>query len=195
MHLGDEQGKLVKWMKRQICYLNRVVLILLWKWGSGMELTKRRPGTVTWLYILHIFLGVGALGGGGALAIDPSGDLMKMPTSMLERSPFSDFLIPGILLLIVFGLLPLLVVYGLIKRPQWHLVERLNPFKKLYSFWALSLYIGFGQIIWITVQTYMLNSVATIHLIYMSLGLLIQAVTLLPSVQCYFSLDGGSERR
>lgn len=160
-----------------------------------MELTKGRPGTVTWLYILLIFLGVGALGGGGALVIDPSGDLMKMPTSMLERSPFSDFLFPGILLFIVFGLLPLFVVYGLIKRPQWHLVERLNPFKKLYSFWALSLYIGFGQIIWITVQTYMLNSVAIIHLIYMSLGLLIQAVTILPSVQSYFSLDGGTERR
>lgn len=129
------------------------------------------------------------------MVIDPSGDLIHIPTSMLERSPFSDFLIPGILLLIVFGILPLIVVYGLIKRPQWHLVELLNPFKKLHSFWALSLYIGFGQIIWITVQTYMLNSVATIHLIYMSLGLLIQAVTLLPSVQSYFSLDGGTERR
>jgi uncharacterized protein YybS (DUF2232 family) len=160
-----------------------------------MELKKERPGTVTWLYILHIFLGVGAFAGGGAMVIDPSGDLIHMPTSMLERSPFSDFLFPGILLFIVFGIMPLLVVYGLIKRPEWHLVELLNPFKKLCSFWALSLYIGFGQIIWITVQTYMLNSVVTIHLIYMSLGLLIQAVTLLPSVQSYFSLDGGTERR
>lgn len=182
-------------MEGQIRYVNKVVLILTWKWGSEMESTKGRPFAVTLLYILHIFLGVGALGGGGALVIDPSGDLMKMPTSMLERSPFSDFLFPGILLFIVFGIPPLLVVYGLVKRPQWHLVDTLNPFKKIYSFWALSLYIGFGQIIWIMVQTYMLNSVAIIHLIYMSLGLLIQAVTLLPSVQCYFSLDGGTERR
>ncbi|MNO63841.1 hypothetical protein D3C76_545580 [compost metagenome] len=160
-----------------------------------MELIKTRPVAVTWLYILLIFLGVGALAGGGAMVIDPSGDLIHIPTSMMKRSPFSDFLIPGSLLFIVFGVLPLLVVYGLIKRPQWGLVKRLNPFKKLYSFWAWSLYIGFGQIIWITVQTYMLNSVAIVHLIYISLGLLIQAVTLLPSVQSYFSLDGGSERR
>jgi uncharacterized membrane protein YqjE len=118
-----------------------------------------------------------------------------MPTSMLERSPFSDFLIPGILLFIVFGILPLFVFYGLIKRPELRWVNTLNPFKKLYSFWALSLYIGFGLIIWIMVQTYMLNSVAIIHLIYMSLGLLIQVFTLLPSVQSYFLLDGGTERR
>ncbi|WP_254848739.1 hypothetical protein [Paenibacillus odorifer] len=129
------------------------------------------------------------------MVIDPSGDLIHIPTSMLERSPFSDFLIPGILLFIVFGILPMLVLYGLIKRPEWHWVNTLNPFKKLYSFWALSLYIGFGLIIWIMVQTYMLDSVVIIHLVYMSLGLLIQAVTLLPSVQSYFLLDDGTERR
>jgi hypothetical protein len=160
-----------------------------------MKPTKGRPFAVTLLYILLIFLGIGAIGGGSVLVIDPSGDLIKMPTSMLERSPFSDFLFPGILLLIVFGVLPLLVVYGLLKRPKWIWVNTLNPFKEIYSFWALALYIGFGQIIWIMVQTYMLNSVAVVHLVYMSLGILIQVVTLLPSVQRYFLLDGGSERR
>lgn len=160
-----------------------------------MVQTKGRPFAVTLLYILLIFLGVGAVGGGGVLIVDPSGDLLKMPTSLLVRSPFSDFLIPGILLLVIFGLFPLLVFYGLITRPQWAWADALNPFKAIYSFWALSLYVGFGQIIWITVQTYMLNSVAIVHLVYMSLGLLIQAVTLLPSVQRYFLLDGGAERR
>lgn len=157
--------------------------------------TKERPFAVTLLYILLIFLGVGAIVGGGMLIVDPSGDLMKMPTSLLVRSPFSDFLIPGILLLVIFGLFPLLVFYALIKRPQWAWADTLNPFKAIYSFWALSLYVGFGQIIWIMVQTYMLNSVGIVHLIYMSLGLLIQAVTLLPSVQRYFLLDEGAERR
>lgn len=163
--------------------------------NAEMVQTKSRPFAVTLLYILLIFLGVGATGGGGVLVVDPSGELMKMPTSMLVRSPFSDFLIPGILLLIIFGLLPLLVLYGLIQRPQWAWADALNPFKVIYSFWALSLYIGFGQIIWIMVQTYMLNSVGIIHLIYMSLGLLIQAVTLLPSVQRYYLLDEDVKRR
>lgn len=160
-----------------------------------MMQAKGRPFAVYLLYFLQLFLGLGAIFGGGALVIDPSGDLIRIPVSLLERSPFSDFLVPGILLLVVFGIIPLIVFYGLLKRPQWSWANILNPFKELHSFWALSLYIGFGQIIWIMVQTYMLNSVSAIHLIYMSLGLLIQVVTLLPSVQRYFLLDGNRERR
>jgi hypothetical protein len=154
-----------------------------------------RPFTVVILYILLAFLGLGALGGGIALVIDPSGEMMGMPVSMLEKGPFSDFLIPGIVLLTVFGIVPLLVLYGLIKRPEWGLADKLNPFKELISFWALSLYIGFGQIIWIMVETYILNAVALVHVFYMCLGLSIQVVTLLPSVQRYFLLDGARERR
>ncbi|WP_239713511.1 hypothetical protein [Paenibacillus sp. 19GGS1-52] len=156
---------------------------------------QERPFTVTFLYILQAFLGVGALGGGLALLADPSGEMMGMPSSVLERTIFPDFLIPGILLLVVFGLLPLLILYSLIKRPQWKWADRLNPFTELHSSWALSLYIGFGQIIWIMVQTYMMNAVSLVHVFYTCLGLLIQAITLLPSVQKFFVLDGRGERR
>ncbi|WP_229522112.1 hypothetical protein [Paenibacillus monticola] len=155
---------------------------------------QERPFTVTFLYILQAFLSVGAIGGGLALLVDPSGDMMGIPSSVLESTIFPDFLIPGILLLVVFGLLPLLILYSLIKRPQWKWADRLNPFKELHSSWALSLYIGFGQIIWIMVQTYMMNAVSIVHVFYTCLGLLIQAITLLPSVQKFFVLDGRGER-
>ncbi|MHA6532329.1 hypothetical protein [Paenibacillus sp. BAC0078] len=160
-----------------------------------MEKHKKRPGAVICLYILQAFLGLGAIGGGLTLLADPSGEMIGMPASILERSPFVNFAIPGLLLLVIFGLLPLLVLYGLIKKPQWTWASALTPFKTLHSAWSLSLYIGFGQIIWIMVQTYMLNAVSLIHICYMSLGMLIQIVTLLPSVQRYFMLDGRVQRR
>ncbi|MEK5234515.1 hypothetical protein NST99_02200 [Paenibacillus sp. FSL L8-0470] len=156
---------------------------------------RKRPGAVILLYILQAFLGVGAVGGGLMLLADPSGEMIGMPSSVLERSPFEDFAIPGVLLLVIFGLLPLLVLYGLVKKPDWKWAAPLNPFRTLHSAWALSLYIGFGQIIWIMVQTYMMDAVSVVHVIYTSLGLLIQAVTLLPAVQGYFMLDGRAERR
>lgn len=149
----------------------------------------RRPFAVNILYGLHIFLGLGALAGGFMLVADPSGERMQMPASMLQRSPFSDFLVPGLLLFTVFGLFPLLALYSMIRRPEIGWVHMLNPFKPLHSSWALSLYIGFGLIIWIMVQTYILNAVHIIHVVYMSLGLLIQIVTLWPPVQRYFILD------
>lgn len=160
-----------------------------------IENSRRRPPSVWLLYILHAFLGLGAIGGGLMLIIDPSGEMMGMPLSMMERVQFSSFLIPGLLLLFFFGMLPMLVLYGLFKKPYWKLADRLNPFKEMHNAWALSLYIGFGQIIWIMVQTYILNRVSMVHVFYMSLGLLIQIVTLLPSVQRYFMLDGNRERR
>lgn len=158
-----------------------------------MTNAPKRPGTVILLYFLQAFLGIGAIAGGFGLLSDPSGENIGLPVSLLERSPFDDYLIPGILLLVVFGLLPLIVLYGLVKKPEWPM--SFGPFKAQHGAWTLSLYLGFGQIIWIMVQTYMMDSVAVIHVAYMCLGLLIQAVTLLPSVQRYFVLDGKEERR
>lgn len=159
-----------------------------------MASSGKRPAAVIVLYILQAFLGIGAIGGGLMLIADPSGESMGMPTSVLERSPFGSFIIPGMLLLVIFGLLPLLVLYGLVKKPQWTWADTLTPFRNLHSSWSLSLYIGFGQIIWIMVQTYMMNAVSAVHVFYTSLGLLIQAVTLLPPVQGYFMLDGRNKR-
>ncbi|MFC3749300.1 hypothetical protein [Paenibacillus sp. GCM10012306] len=155
----------------------------------------KRPPSVVLLYILQAFLGVGAIAGGGALVADPQGGLVGMSVTLLTRSPFPDFLVPGLLLLMVFGLFPLFTLYSMIRRPQWQWAEVLNPFKELHSSWVLSLYIGFGQIIWIMVQTYILNAVYWPHVLYMSLGLLIQIVTLWPPVQRYFMLDYRKERR
>jgi len=129
------------------------------------------------------------------LILDPSGEMLSMPLTMLERGPFSTFLIPGFILLVVFGIVPLFVLYGLIRRPESKILGRLNPFKELHHSWAFSLYIGFAQIIWIMVETYLINAVEVIHVFYMSLGLGIQVVTLLPGVQRYFMLDDAKKRR
>lgn len=57
------------------------------------------------LISLLLFLGVSAIGGGGALIISPSGKLLGgLPLSILAQSPFPDFLIPGIILFTILGL-------------------------------------------------------------------------------------------
>ncbi len=65
--------------------------------------------------ILLALLGLGAMFGGGVLIISPSGKLFGMPLSMLENSPFNDFLIPGIILFSLLGLAPIGVALALIK--------------------------------------------------------------------------------
>jgi len=69
------------------------------------------------LFLLAV-LGIGAIFGGFVLMISPSGKLFGMPLSMLENSPFSNFLIPGIILFSVLGAYPIWIVWALIKRPE-----------------------------------------------------------------------------
>jgi len=40
-------------------------------------------------------LGLGAVFGGGVLIISPSGQLFGMPLSLLDHSPFNNFLVPA----------------------------------------------------------------------------------------------------
>ncbi|OPA74704.1 hypothetical protein BVG16_23395 [Paenibacillus selenitireducens] len=135
------------------------------------------------LIALQLFLGVGAIFGGGALTLDPSGDLLGMPLSMLEGSIFSSFLVPGIILLVVLGVIPVIIAIGLTCKWTCAIAEKLNVFRDKHWSWTFSLYSGFCLIIWITVQIYIIHGVSVVHIIYMGLGLLIQATSLLPSVQ------------
>jgi hypothetical protein len=52
---------------------------------------------------LELFIGVSALAGGFGLISDPSGIKMNLQTEWLTGSPFSNYLIPGIVLLTVIG--------------------------------------------------------------------------------------------
>ena len=139
--------------------------------------------TRNFLLFLLGFLGVGAIYGGGLLIISPSGKLLGTPLSILETSPFNDFLIPGILLFFVIGVAPLLLIIALIKKPVSTRAESLNCFKDMHWSWSYSLYIGFALIIWIQVQEILIQGVHWLHSFYMGWALLILFVTQLPQVK------------
>ena len=146
----------------------------------------KMPFTSKMLIFFHLLLGIGAVFGGMVLVIDPSGELIKMPITLLQKSPFDSFLIPGIILLVVLGVLPLIVAYALATKRQLEIANRLNIFTDMHWAWAYSIYIGFVLIIWITMEAYFIQHVAIIHVAYIFLGLIILAVTLLPPVQKYY---------
>jgi hypothetical protein len=68
----------------------------------------RLPRVARLVIGLEIFLGLGALCGGGALILAPDGHLLGMPSKLLAGSPFSSFLVPGIILFTLVGLAPLM---------------------------------------------------------------------------------------
>lgn len=135
------------------------------------------------LLFLLVFLGLGAIGGGGALVISPEGELLGMPLSLLEHSPFSSFLVPGIILFAVLGIAPLLVAIALVRKPEYRFAERFNACADMHWAWAYCLYIAFALMIWIQVQMVFLRAVHWLHTLYMFFGLAILLVALLPQVR------------
>ena len=132
------------------------------------------------LIFLLIFLGIGALYGGGSLIIDPSGELLGMPLTMLESSPFNNFLLPGVILFLLLGVAPLLVGIALKKKTKSDFAERFNCFKDMHWSWSYTIYIGFYLIMWIQVQEIFINGAGWIHGFYIFLAILIIFVALLP---------------
>ncbi|MCP4610264.1 MAG: hypothetical protein GY845_16260 [Planctomycetes bacterium] len=53
---------------------------------------------------LQVFIGVGGFAGGFGLVTEPSGANLGFDVDLLSTSPFSDYLIPGLILLVVIGL-------------------------------------------------------------------------------------------
>lgn len=108
------------------------------------------------LFILHWFVGIGAIGGGLMAILNPEGP-GGMPTNALENSPFQDFLIPGIILFAIIGLGNVLCAF-------------IFHFNLKYQGY-ISFVFSVALVIWIIVQCIMLRSVVLLHVIYLIIGL------------------------
>jgi hypothetical protein len=112
------------------------------------------------LFALHLFVGIGAMVGGLAAIITPQGPF-GVPIEVLKYSPFSNFLIPGIILFTVIGV--------------GNVFSALMVGFKLRLQGYISSVFSFALVIWIVVQCIMLNSVIFLHVLFFSIGA-IQAV-------------------
>ena len=138
------------------------------------------------LLILLAFLGLGALFGGGVLIISPSGKLFGMPLFLLNHSPFNDFLIPGIILFTVLGIVPVGVTIALLKKPAYKVAELFNLYPDMYWAWTYCIYIAFALIIWIQIEMTYLQAVHWSHTLYMFLAIAILFIALLPQVRMQY---------
>ena len=66
----------------------------------------KEPGSA--LAVICTLVGIAAVLGGHALVAWPDGSAIGLPLAVLEHSPFSDFTIPGLVLVFVIGLSNLL---------------------------------------------------------------------------------------
>ena len=76
-----------------------------------------------------LFLGVSAGAGSIPLITDPSGHALKMPLALLQHSPFHNFFLPGLILLLANCLFAGVVLVLLLRRvPAWDIWIALQGF-------------------------------------------------------------------
>lgn len=121
------------------------------------DLANKRNWLNIWLGILQVFIGVGAIPAGLSMIINPNGNELGMNIEMLANSPFPNFLIPGIFLLTINGVLSTFA--GV-------LTFKLHRFSTHFA-------IGLGTflILWIIAQIWWLG-IHWLHVFYLILGII-----------------------
>lgn len=136
-----------------------------------MNMPKSESISFYILAVLIFFQAASGLYGGAALVLDPTGSLLEMPLSLLEGSPFGDYLIPGIILFFVLGIVPSIVFYGLLRREEWS--------------WMGALLVGLALVVWIGTEIAMVGYHADppLQLIYGIVGVAILVLTQLSALK------------
>lgn len=158
---------------------------------------KQKINTVE-IYILVLmvgFLAVGAIYGGVSLMNDPSGETIKLPEKLLEGTIFSNYLIPGIILFLSLGFFPLFLIFPLIFKPRWPVIDILNVYKSYHWAWTYTLYTSIMLIIWIDVQIIILKTGSVIQGTFGLLGVLILILALSPRVKRHYRLHAHIRQR
>jgi hypothetical protein len=114
--------------------------------GSARERrTLGAPGIA--LVSLELFFGVMGVVSGAMLVVDRTEGL-GMGTAILEGSPFGDFLIPGIVLFLASGVLPLVVAVAALRREEWAWLGHFAVGAVLLG-WVVIEYLLLGYLNWL----------------------------------------------
>lgn len=109
------------------------------------------------LGVVQAFIGLGAIGGGFMLVKDPSGSALGLPASLLEGSPFSDFLIPGLFLVVVNGV--------------GSMIGSALSFTRKRIAKEIAMVLGAILLAWIVIQLAIIRSLSWLHVLYFMLGI------------------------
>lgn len=114
------------------------------------------------LIFISIFVALCAVGGGVGLIFTNG---LGMPASWLSNSPFSSYIIPGLTLLFMIG--------GI------HILSAIWQWKGRYSAPIISAVSGFGLLIWIFTELYIIRQPHFLQAIFFGVAIITLSLVIL----------------
>ena len=146
----------------------------------------QRPFALWPLLFFLLILSLGGLYGGISMLTNPTVGSLGL-TETLPLLPVSDYILPGVFLLVVMGLAPLLLIYGLTARPKWRWAERLFRWSGHHWAWTGTLGLGVTLTIWLIVQGLLIGFMWAIQYITAVNGFLIILFALVPGLRRFYA--------
>ena len=146
----------------------------------------QRPLALCPMLFLLLLLGAGGLYGGIAMLIDPTGGPLQL-TEVLPLLPVSDYILPGLFLLVAMGLAPIALTFGLLTRPNWNWAQPLSGWSRHHWAWTGTLMLGVTLAIWLFAQGLLIGFNWPIQHITAANGALIILLALTPAVRRFYA--------
>ncbi len=151
----------------------------------------KRPRNATALIVIMAFYSVMGLASGALVLADTSGASLGLPEDVVDSLPVGDLLLVGLWLFVVWGIVPAILCYGLLRRPMWRWTGRLNGWTGMHWSWSGTAGLLVLLYIWLAVETYFIGFDAPIQYITLIIGLMMTILCLAPGVRSYYSEGPG----
>ena len=153
---------------------------------------RRRPIALWPLLGVMGFLSIGAVVGGVSFVVDRTGAGLGAKLSWLEQTPVSDFLLPGLFLLGVYGIGVILLMAGLAWRFSPGPLGVLIGLLGYHWSWAGTMLVGSVLIRWILYEFTIMPERIVLQPILIVVGILMAAIPLLPSMRRQYRTTRGN---
>lgn len=134
--------------------------------------SNSKPVSVKTLIVLLLLLGLGGFVGGILMLLDPSGASIGLPGGLLDNVPIDTFILPGLFLILVMGIAPFVISFGMWKRKRWA--------------WLGTLVQGVVLVLWICFQFILWGEPIAIQYIYLIWGIVLLVFGWLPQTRREF---------
>lgn len=152
-----------------------------------MTTTTDKPVGLYLLLFCLLFIGGGGLFGGIAFLLEPSGSYLGMTPAFLPSFGLTSYVLPGLFLLTVMGVIPLVLAVVLWRRPTWHWGERYHALTHEHWSWTATMLFSYLLLGWLLVQAGLIGFTAPMQWVTALVGLALYAFCHLPAVRRYYA--------